>query len=312
MLPIAGMNTAIASKAASYGIPGVQVDGNDVLAVWQAAYEAVVRARAGQGPTLLEALTYRQVGHQEGDPVIGWCRTQEEWDTWAKRCPIARFGRWLVESGNVAGPELEAIEAEVEEIVREAAEFARKSPRPDSATVMAHAWAEPINPPLPYPAPQAAPGSTVVQSWLDAVRDGIAEEMRRDPHILYFGEGTGQRGGTFGHTKGLYDEFGPRRMIDTPICELGFTGAAIGASATGCRTIADLMMADFVWESGSQLVHQAAKLRRRQFAQLLDQQLRLIQKVRLREFLHIDRRIEIKGFGGGKNDEHFLGVKRER
>ena len=87
-------------------------------------------------------------------------------------------------------------------------------------------------------------------SWLDAVRDGIAEEMRRDPAILYFGEGTGERGGTFAHTKGLWAEFGPQRMVDTPISEQGFTGAAIGASATGARTIADLMFADFMFEAG--------------------------------------------------------------
>ncbi len=85
--------------------------------------------------------------------------------------------------------------------------------------------------------------------------------MRRDPHIIYFGEGTGDRGGSFGHTKNLFKEFGPERMIDTPICELGFTGASIGASATGCRAVADLMMGDFLFEAGSQIVLQAAKLR---------------------------------------------------
>ena len=93
------------------------------------------------------------------------------------------------------------------------------------------------------------------------MRDGIAEEMRRDPHILYFGEGTGERGGTFAHTKNLWQEFGAERMVDTPISEQGFTGAAIGASATGARTIADLMFADFLFEAAGQIVLQAAKLR---------------------------------------------------
>jgi 2-oxoisovalerate dehydrogenase E1 component len=96
---------------------------------------------------------------------------------------------------------------------------------------------------------------------MDAVRDGLAEEMRRDPHIIYFGEGTGDRGGSFGHTKNLYKEFGPGRMIDTPICELGFTAASIGASATGCRAVSDLMMGDFLFEAGSQIALQAGKLR---------------------------------------------------
>jgi 2-oxoisovalerate dehydrogenase E1 component len=258
---MAAKNTNVASKAAAYGIPGVQVDGNDVLAVWQAAKEAVRRARAGEGPTLIESLTYRQMGHQEGDPVIGWCRTQEEWDDWAKRCPILTFGRWLVESGNATEADLKSIEAEVEKEIQEAAEFARKSPHPNPETAAAHTWAEPINPPIAYADPDAAPTETKMQSWLDAVRDGIAEEMRRDPHIIYFGEGTGDRGGSFGHTKNLFKEFGGQRMIDTPICELGFTGASIGASASGCRAVADLMMGDFLWESASQIVLQAAKLR---------------------------------------------------
>ena len=254
-------NPDVASKAAAYGIPGVRVDGNDVLAVWRAAGEAVRRARAGEGPTLIESLTYRVVGHHEGDPPVGTYRTQEEVDRWAKRCPILGFGRLLIESGRATEGELKALEAEVEEEVREAVEFARRSPQPDPATATAHTWAEPINPPLPYADPEAQPAGTVVQGWLDAVRDGIAEEMRRDPHVIYFGEGTGERGGTFAHTKGLFEEFGPQRMIDTPICELGFTGASIGASASGCRAVADLMMGDFLFEAGSQIVLQAAKLR---------------------------------------------------
>ena len=93
------------------------------------------------------------------------------------------------------------------------------------------------------------------------MRDGLAEEMRRNPHIIYFGEGTGERGGTFAHTKGLYQEFGRDRMVDTPISELGFTGASLGASATGVRCIADLMFADFLFEAAGQIALQAAKLR---------------------------------------------------
>jgi 2-oxoisovalerate dehydrogenase E1 component len=84
--------------------------------------------------------------------------------------------------------------------------------------------------------------------------------MRQNPHILYFGEGTAERGGTFAHTKGLWQEFGGARMVDTPISEQGFAGSAIGASATGTRVIADLMFADFMFEAAGQIVLQAAKL----------------------------------------------------
>ena len=99
------------------------------------------------------------------------------------------------------------------------------------------------------------------KGWLEAVRDGIAEEMRANPAILYFGEGTGERGGSFAHTKGLWQEFGAQRMVDTPISEQGFTAAAVGASATGARTVSDLMFADFAFETAGQIFLQAAKLR---------------------------------------------------
>jgi len=91
--------------------------------------------------------------------------------------------------------------------------------------------------------------------------DAIAEEMRRDPNTLYIGEGIGERGGSFAHTKGLWHEFGDHRVIDTPICELAFTGAAMGAAATGCAAVADLMFADFLFEASSQIINQASKLR---------------------------------------------------
>jgi 2-oxoisovalerate dehydrogenase E1 component len=255
-LATATRNTAVAEKAAAYGIPGVSVDGNDVLAVWEAAREAVERARAGGGPTLIEARTYRTVGHHEGDPLTGTYRTQEELDAWKARCPIQSFRRRLLASGRASAEQFDALEAEAEVRVRAALEFARSSPEPDPARATDHVWAEPLHPPV-SPRPE---GETRIQGWLDAVRDGIAEEMRRDPHLIYLGEGTGERGGSFAHTKGLWHEFGGRRMIDTPICELGFTGAAIGAAATGCRAVADLMFADFLFEAASQIIEQAAKL----------------------------------------------------
>lgn len=253
-------NPEIATRAAAYGMPGVAVDGNDVIAVWTVMGEAVARARQGGGPTLIEAKTYRTVGHHEGDPVTGTYRTQTEVDAWTKRDPIEAFRRRLTEEYRAASTEqLAAIEARIEEVVQEALEFARRSPIPDPSTIHRHVYADDINPPAAMRRRPAAP--TRVQGWLEAVRDGIAEEMRANPAILYFGEGTGERGGSFAHTKNLWDEFGSARMIDTPISEQGFTAAAIGASAVGARAVADLMFADFAFETAGQILLQGAKLR---------------------------------------------------
>ncbi len=258
-LRVATKNTDIWKRAEGYGIPGVAVDGNDVLAVWQAAKIAVERARSGGGPTLIESKTYRVVGHNEGEPLIGVYRTQEELDAWKKRCPVVNFRKKILDQGWVSEGELAAIDKQIEEEIKDAEEFAINSPQPDPKTARDNTWADPVNPAVVIN--HVSDTRTVEQTWLEAVREGIAEEMRRDPNIICMGEGVGERGGCFGHTKTLWHEFGGHRVMDTPICELGFTGAGIGAAATGCRAISDLMFSDFLFEAASQIVNQAAKLR---------------------------------------------------
>ncbi len=256
-------NTRIASRASAYGIPGESVDGNDVLAVHRVMGKAAARAREGQGPTLIEARTYRTVGHHEGEPLAGTYRSQQEIDRWKRKCPIRRLGRRLTLGGRLTRDgaatrrELDALEARIEARIDEAERFALDSPLPAEATVHDFVW----GPLIRTPEGQASRPETRRQGWLEATRDAIASEMRRNPNLIYFGEGIGQRGGSFAHTKGMWEEFGGDRMIDTPICELGFTGAAFGAAARGCRAVSDLMFSDFMFEAASQIIQQAAKLR---------------------------------------------------
>ncbi|MDD5727913.1 MAG: pyruvate dehydrogenase complex E1 component subunit beta [Victivallales bacterium] len=249
-------NTEIATRAAAFGLPGVAVDGYDVIDVYQAVKTAVERARRGEGPTLIESKTYRWCGHHEGDPVFGTYRTEKELNAWKERCPIKTFHRRLVEEVGVREKELDAIDARIEQEITTAVAFGNASADPDPALIHKYNYCEPINPQIAIPAETGF----IQQTWLEAVRDGIAEEMRQDPRIIYLGEGIGERCGCFAHTKGLWEEFGGERVIDTPICELAFTGACTGAAATGSPAIADLMFADFLFDTGNQLVQQAAKL----------------------------------------------------
>ena len=98
-------------------------------------------------------------------------------------------------------------------------------------------------------------------TFTEAAREGLAEEMERDESVFVLGEGIGERGGNFGTTAGLYARFGPERLRDTPICERGFTGLAIGAALAGARPVVDLMFMDFGLDAVGELVQQAAKLR---------------------------------------------------
>jgi len=129
----------IADRAMGYGMPGVVVDGNDVVAMYEATREAVARARAGDGPTLIEAKTYRWRTHFEGEPDT--YRPPEEVEAWLKREPIAPYRKLLIERGVVSEAEASAIEKSVIAELDEAVEFARQSPEPEPETAMADLWA---------------------------------------------------------------------------------------------------------------------------------------------------------------------------
>src|ERR1700730_14293699 len=100
-------------------------------------------------------------------------------------------------------------------------------------------------------------------TYLEAIREALQEEMRRDPHVFVLGEDVGAYGGAFGVTQGLYDEFGERRVVDTPISESAIIGISVGASLRGYRPVAEMQFADFIACGFDQIVNQAATLRYR-------------------------------------------------
>src|SRR6195256_1596245 len=100
-------------------------------------------------------------------------------------------------------------------------------------------------------------------SYLEAIREGLTEEMRRDPKVFVLGEDVGAYGGAFGVTQGLFDEFGDDRVVDTPISESAIIGISIGASLRGYRPVAEMQFADFISCGFDQIVNQAATLRYR-------------------------------------------------
>jgi 2-oxoisovalerate dehydrogenase E1 component len=129
----------VAARAAGYGIPGIAVDGNNVLAVYDAAGEALRRARSGGGPTLIECKTYRTRPHSEGMRDGGY-RTMEEIEAWKARDPIQMLHATLVSDSLAEDGELNAIDGEVQAQIAEAYEFARTSPYPDPATASNHIY----------------------------------------------------------------------------------------------------------------------------------------------------------------------------
>jgi pyruvate dehydrogenase E1 component alpha subunit len=122
----------ISIRAKAYNMPGITVDGNDVLAVYEASGKAVERARAGKGPTLIECKTYRWRGHHEGDPNRGSrYRPAKEVEEWMKKCPIRRFEERLIKKKILTKEKLKTIREEIEREIDKAIAFARESPYPN-------------------------------------------------------------------------------------------------------------------------------------------------------------------------------------
>ena len=248
----------VGRRAASYGLPGFEVDGNDVIAVTKVASEAIARARSGEGATLIECKTYRTRPHAEGMGDFMY-RTREQVEEWKRKCPIASLrGRLLNEFG-VDEPTLQGIESEIQALVAESRAFAESSPLPDPSTAAMNVYA---------PVRKVAPCTRLIEgkdpsrniTFTQATHEALAEEMAVNPSIFVMGEGIGVRGGNFKTTAGLYDLYGPVRLCDTPISERGFVGLAGGAAMTGTRPVVDFMFADFILDSIGEIINQIAKM----------------------------------------------------
>lgn len=135
-------NTNVASRAAAYGIPGVQVDGNNVLEVYEKTGEAVARARRGEGPTLIECLTYRWFGHHEGDPGVAY-RTKEEIAAWKARDPIQKLHDDVIAAKLASEQDFKHVDADIKAELEEAAEFALSSPLEKEETALDHVYFNP-------------------------------------------------------------------------------------------------------------------------------------------------------------------------
>lgn len=130
----------LAIRASSYAMPGVTVDGNDVLAVYEATKAAAERARTGGGPTFIEGKTYRQRGHYEGDPMI--YRSKAEMDEWKRRDPVIAFRARLLTEAGIPEADVVAVEQAVQAALDEAVAFAAASPKPAPETALAGVYGE--------------------------------------------------------------------------------------------------------------------------------------------------------------------------
>jgi 2-oxoisovalerate dehydrogenase E1 component len=244
----------LADRAVAYAIPSTRVDGNDAEEVFDAVSQAAARARRGDGPTLVECLTYRLRGHMEGEEAV--YRTPEEVAGWRALDPIAMLSKRLEARQVLSDETVGEIRREVQDEFAVIVRRVKEAPEPPLESLHDHVFA-------PEPAtlynPTMVPPEAREMTYSEALREALAEELERDERVFLLGEDV-TLGGYFAVTRGLDERF-PDRILDTPISEYAIVGSAVGAAIAGRRPVAEILFSDFLTCCMDPIVNQAAKLR---------------------------------------------------
>ena len=267
----------IAQKAVAYGFEGVLVDGNDVVASFEATKYAVDKARRGGGPTLIEYMTYRLGPHTTAELVSNKLKAPDEVAEWEHKSPITRFEKYLRSRGLLDDRSKEVVLAAAQRKMDEAVAAYRATTAPDPSVMFEYTYSTPTpllieeraeafggKPAVPSqgPEPEVSGGKPGV-NIRNAVNMGLREGMRRDSRVVVFGEDVGKNGGVFQVTRGLQDEFGPDRVFDTPLAELSIGGIFVGLSIGGMVPVAEFQFDSFSTPAFDQIFGHIARMRNR-------------------------------------------------
>ena len=267
----------IAQKAVAYGFEGILVDGNDVVASYEATKYAVDKARRGGGPTLIEYSTYRMGPHTTAELVSNKLKAPDEVAEWEKRSPITRFERYLKSRGLLDDRSKEAVAEAAQSRMNDAIASYRELPPPEPTSIFDYTYSS-LTPNLvmeraenfgvPAEMPEAAQepsvsGGKPEVNIRNAVNMALREGMQRDKNVVVFGEDVGKNGGVFQVTRGLQDEFGPDRVFDTPLAELSIAGVFVGLSIGGLVPVAEFQFDNFSLPAFDQIFSHIARMRNR-------------------------------------------------
>ncbi|NUQ10700.1 MAG: dehydrogenase [Gemmatimonadaceae bacterium] len=258
------------------GFPGLhlqEVDGCDLLASYEVMKNAVAHVRAGNGPAFVHAHVIRPYSHSLSDDEVLY-RPPEERDADAARDPLRTFPAWLVRHGHASEPELEAVRAEVDQLVLAATDDALTREQPAEATIPFAVHSPDVDPTSEQfdteDDPQFSGNETTMVDLLNAC---LKDEMRRDARIVVFGEDVADasrrqhldkvkgKGGVFKVTWGLQKEFGDLRVYNTPLAEANIIGRAIGMALRGFKPVVEIQFFDYIWPAYMQLRNELATMR---------------------------------------------------
>ena len=248
----------LADRAAGYGMEGMVIDGNDIFAVQKAVTKARTLARKGK-PVLIEAKTFRMRGHEEASGTF--YVSDKLFETWAKKDPVLRFERWMIEHNLADGPETfqsiaEKLKVQFDADLKRALEC--PDPEFELERELVKAGLSPAHQPVSAPAT-----SSVDRRFVDAIQAAHRQAFDENRDFLLMGQDIAEYGGVFKVSEGFLPRYGKDRIRNTPIIESGAIGAAIGLAMEGFKPVVEMQFADFISCGYNQIVNNLAKSRYR-------------------------------------------------
>ncbi|OFY85072.1 MAG: dehydrogenase [Bacteroidetes bacterium RIFCSPLOWO2_12_FULL_35_15] len=240
-------------KGIGYGMEAIQVDGNNILEVYDTVKKLAESMRLNPRPVLLELITFRMRGHEEasGTKYV----PKELFEIWGKKDPLNNFEKYLLEEGVLDEKMIEGFRAENKKEIEHAVELAFNEtlPAPNTELELNDMYA-------PFELNEIKPqGRKTNKRYLDAISDGLRLAMRKHENLVLMGQDIAEYGGVFKITDGFVAEFGKDRVRNTPLCESAIIGAGMGLSLNGMKAMVEMQFADFATEGFNQLVNNLAK-----------------------------------------------------
>jgi 2-oxoisovalerate dehydrogenase E1 component len=252
-----------------------EIDGTDFVASYNAVSDAAAYCRAGRGPALVHAHCIRPYSHSLSDDERLY-KTEAERAVEAVRDPLKKFPKWLLAEGLIDRQGIDLLHAEVDELISAATERALRADPPAPGSSLLYLYSDKIDPTSSTfdTEPEFEGGP---RTMVDTINLTLAEEMRRNPRVLVFGEDVADcsreeslsevkgKGGVFKATAGLQLQFGSKRCFNTPIAEAAIVGRAIGLATRGLKPVAEIQFFDYIWPAMMQIRDELANIRWRSY-----------------------------------------------
>ncbi len=249
----------LVDKAKGYGMEGVQIDGNNILEVYDTIKGIREYCIREQKPYLVECMTFRMRGHEEasGTKYV----PKELFDDWGKKDPVLNFELFLIEQKILSSDEVQSLRQEIKEQIESELNlgFKAKTIEVESESEVADVYAEPKTSSKSKTEVRAPAGNSRELRFIDATKEGLYQSMKEHDNLVLMGQDIAEYGGAFKITEGFVQEFGKDRVRNTPLCESAIVGAALGLSLENFKTVMEMQFADFVTAGFNQIVNNLAK-----------------------------------------------------